>query len=157
MVLNGNIKNFIPKIFSIKCYNNIIIIVMNSDEIKALRQQLNLSQEKFAIILGVSFATVNRWEKGHNRPCGKALYSLNLIKSILEESKVVEVSNLIGSLALNPFSIFMPVDSLRSKRLSEAIDSQTCNKAKPPVSEAKITETLVDLILTLKRRNNNGR
>jgi transcriptional regulator with XRE-family HTH domain len=103
---------------------------MTSDEIKALRQQLNLSQEKFAIILGVSFATVNRWEKGHNQPRGKARSSLNLIKSILEESKLVEVSNLIGNLAFNPLSIFMPVG---------------------------ITETLADLILTLKRRNNNGR
>ncbi|MBM3242134.1 helix-turn-helix domain-containing protein [Candidatus Poribacteria bacterium] len=109
---------------------------MNPNEIKILRQQLNLSQEKFATILGVSFATVNRWEKGHNQPCGKALSSLNLIKSILEESKVVDVSNLIGNLAFNPLSIFMPVGILCSK--------------------ANITEA-IDLILTLKRRTNNGR
>jgi hypothetical protein len=53
-----------------------------------------------------------------------------LVKSILEESKVVEVSNFIGNLAFNPLSIFMPVG---------------------------ITETIADLILTLKRRNKNGR
>ncbi len=34
----------------------------------ALRQQLALSQEDLARQLGVSFATVNRWENGHNIP-----------------------------------------------------------------------------------------
>ena len=33
-----------------------------------LRQQLALSQEDLARQLGVSFATVNRWENGHNIP-----------------------------------------------------------------------------------------
>ncbi len=36
--------------------------------IKALRESMILSQEEFAKYLGVSFATVNRWEKGHHEP-----------------------------------------------------------------------------------------
>ena len=30
-----------------------------------LRNKLVMSQEEFAKLLGVSFASVNRWEKGH--------------------------------------------------------------------------------------------
>lgn len=36
--------------------------------IKALRKSMILSQEEFANYIGVSFATVNRWEKGHHEP-----------------------------------------------------------------------------------------
>ena len=36
--------------------------------IKKLRESMILSQEEFAKYLGVSFATVNRWEKGHHEP-----------------------------------------------------------------------------------------
>lgn len=37
-------------------------------KVKHARTTLKLSQEKFAALLGVSFATVNRWEKGHATP-----------------------------------------------------------------------------------------
>ncbi len=39
-----------------------------ADKVKAVRKQLKLSQEKLAAKLGVSFSTVNRWEKGHSFP-----------------------------------------------------------------------------------------
>jgi transcriptional regulator with XRE-family HTH domain len=41
---------------------------MEREEIRALREQLELTQEVFAQILGVSFATVNRWENGKSEP-----------------------------------------------------------------------------------------
>lgn len=46
---------------------------MNDDQtfpeaIRALRSRLNLSQEQLADRLGVSFATVNRWEAGRSKP-----------------------------------------------------------------------------------------
>lgn len=34
----------------------------------SLRKKLILSQEDFAKLLGVSFASVNRWERGHHEP-----------------------------------------------------------------------------------------
>lgn len=40
----------------------------SSEIIKEIRSYLNLSQSEFAQNLGVSFATVNRWEKGHCEP-----------------------------------------------------------------------------------------
>jgi SNF2 family DNA or RNA helicase len=41
---------------------------MNSAQIKAIRTQLGMTQESFAAALGVSFATVNRWENGKTKP-----------------------------------------------------------------------------------------
>lgn len=38
------------------------------EKVKAARLQLFLSQEKFAKELGVSFATINRWERGLCEP-----------------------------------------------------------------------------------------
>ena len=38
------------------------------DEVKTIRSRLNLSQEELAARLGVSFATVNRWESGKSSP-----------------------------------------------------------------------------------------
>ena len=38
------------------------------DAIILLRQKLLLSQQEFAKMLGVSFASVNRWEQGHHEP-----------------------------------------------------------------------------------------
>ena len=39
-----------------------------ADELKKLRQQRGWSQEDLARNLGVSFATVNRWENGKTKP-----------------------------------------------------------------------------------------
>lgn len=36
--------------------------------IKALREKMTLSQMEFAEVLGVSFASVNRWETGKHEP-----------------------------------------------------------------------------------------
>lgn len=36
--------------------------------IKYIRNELHVSQTELANILGVSFATVNRWENGHFKP-----------------------------------------------------------------------------------------
>ncbi|MEH2293911.1 helix-turn-helix domain-containing protein [Nostoc sp.] len=44
-----------------------------SDLIRELRQQLDISQEKFAAKLGVSLRTVNRWENGSTVPSQMAL------------------------------------------------------------------------------------
>lgn len=39
-----------------------------SKKVKAVRQVLKLSQEELAHKLGVSFATINRWENGSYSP-----------------------------------------------------------------------------------------
>ena len=44
--------------------------------IRTLRQHLGLSQEKFAAQLGVSFQTVNRWERGRTKPSQLAMNAI---------------------------------------------------------------------------------
>lgn len=39
-----------------------------AEKVKQARDILHLSQEKLAAQLGISFSTVNRWEKGHAMP-----------------------------------------------------------------------------------------
>ncbi|MFN6559715.1 MAG: helix-turn-helix domain-containing protein [Nostoc sp. ChiSLP01] len=53
-----------------------------ADLIRELRQQLHLSQKKFAANLGVSLRTVNRWENGSAVPSQMAL---KLIEEMLEK------------------------------------------------------------------------
>jgi transcriptional regulator with XRE-family HTH domain len=43
---------------------------MTADEIRALRVRLGLTQEQMAQRMGVSFATINRWENGKMTPRG---------------------------------------------------------------------------------------
>src|SRR6266496_437526 len=50
--------------------------------IRELRSRLNLSQEQLAQRLGVSFATINRWENGRAEPQGAARLALD---ALLEE------------------------------------------------------------------------
>lgn len=49
---------------------------MGPDDIKRLRKTLGWSQERFARELGVSFCTVNRWERGRTSPSPMALQAL---------------------------------------------------------------------------------
>jgi len=36
--------------------------------VKELREKMLLTQTEFTEVLGVSFGTVNRWERGHHEP-----------------------------------------------------------------------------------------
>ena len=47
-----------------------------SETLRSIRKSLNLSQQAFAKELGVSFATINRWEGGLQRPSPLALQAL---------------------------------------------------------------------------------
>jgi transcriptional regulator with XRE-family HTH domain len=44
--------------------------MLDSGRLSAIRKKLGLSQEQLARLLGVSFASVNRWEGGHSSPTG---------------------------------------------------------------------------------------
>ena len=57
-----------------------------ADKVKAARKKLNISQEKLAVKLGVSFSTVNRWEKGHSFPSYKAQ---SQFESLCKENGIV--------------------------------------------------------------------
>lgn len=53
--------------------------------IKELRDKMTLSQVEFAQLLGVSFASVNRWETGKHEPTIKIKRK---IKSLLREYNI---------------------------------------------------------------------
>jgi transcriptional regulator with XRE-family HTH domain len=44
--------------------------MLDSGRLATIRRKLGLSQEQLARLLGVSFASVNRWEGGHSSPTG---------------------------------------------------------------------------------------
>ena len=52
---------------------------MTPDEIRALREQANLSQAALAHVLGVTTGYISRLERGEKRPTGAALAMLNVI------------------------------------------------------------------------------
>lgn len=56
-----------------------------SDDIKCIRQKCFMSQEAFAKELGVSFATVNRWESGKTKPTYK---TMKLIDNFCKNNKI---------------------------------------------------------------------
>lgn len=49
-----------------------------SEGIRYIRKVSFLSQESFAKELGVSFSTVNRWEKGKSKPNYAAMKKINM-------------------------------------------------------------------------------
>jgi predicted ATPase/DNA-binding CsgD family transcriptional regulator/DNA-binding XRE family transcriptional regulator/TolA-binding protein len=51
--------------------------------LRLLRTQLGLSQEQLARRLGVSFATVNRWESGRSRPSARAALAVAELEAVV--------------------------------------------------------------------------
>lgn len=47
--------------------------MLDSKTLASIRTRLRLTQEQMAHLLGVSFASVNRWEGGHSSPSGPTL------------------------------------------------------------------------------------
>ena len=55
---------------------------MTPEQIKEFRTKLGLSQEAMAHLIGISFATLNRWEKGVTKPRNLAIMRIkDLMKS----------------------------------------------------------------------------
>ena len=64
---------------------------MESKEVRNLRQEMDLSQERFARSLGVSLQTVRRWESGTAKPLPVMNLRLNELKEQLSRSRQVEI------------------------------------------------------------------
>ena len=60
-----------------------------SERVKKVRSQLNLSQEDLAHAIGVSFATVNRWENSKTQPSKLARVSFqNFCSTMKRQGKL---------------------------------------------------------------------
>lgn len=54
--------------------------------VRALRERLDLTQERFAAKLGVTFTSVNRWENARARPSPLALRQIEQLVNDLGEN-----------------------------------------------------------------------
>ncbi len=50
-------------------------------KVKVIRERLGVSQDKFAMILGVSKRTVENWEQGRRHPTGAARSLLRIVEA----------------------------------------------------------------------------
>ncbi len=57
---------------------------MSPNEIKRIREILNLTQQKLADLIGARQHTVARWETGRNMPAGA---NLKALKGLAEKAK----------------------------------------------------------------------
>ena len=70
--------------------------------VKEIRQQLTLSQEDLARQLGVSYATVNRWENGQSMPSKLAKAQLSAFcEKMIERGKLRLSDDLLDSEGLS--------------------------------------------------------
>lgn len=51
----------------------------NSEDIRAMREKLKLSQVVLASVLNISVSTIRKWEQGDKQPSGPSLKLLNLL------------------------------------------------------------------------------
>jgi len=65
--------------------NRLEMQVFDHERIRRLRQELNMTQENFAHEIGVTFATVNRWENGRTTPNKVAQKVLLLLEKKLRK------------------------------------------------------------------------
>lgn len=85
IVVSTNItKSVILKYIEIR---GAVMVNDYADLIKKLRKEMLLSQVEFAELLGVSFASVNRWENGQHEPTIKIKRKL---KALFREYKITE-------------------------------------------------------------------
>ena len=72
------------------------------NDIKMIRHKCLMSQTEFADALGVSFATVNRWESGKSKPNFKTMKLINnfceahgidfdVSKQLMEEEQILYI------------------------------------------------------------------
>ena len=88
---------------------------MTPDAIKELRARLHLTQEAFARILGVSFATVNRWENDKAGPTGdysRVLYTLQQLAANEESGAAIDWTRVGALSAMAAAAGFSPILTL---------------------------------------------
>ena len=49
-------------------------------DVKRIRQELHKTQQEFALMLGISVATLRNWEQGRRRPDGPAKVLLRIVQ-----------------------------------------------------------------------------
>lgn len=68
--------------------------MIHPDRLKKIRLATGLSQERFAHLIGASFASVNRWEQGHSSPTGTVLAVYQALDRALKAK--IDLKRLVG-------------------------------------------------------------
>jgi len=99
-----------------------------SKVVREIRRRLNMSQEELAAKLGVSFATVNRWENEKIRPRGKARKAIfTLIEEIgLKQNDLEKVKDSAGLVKRRPRKLSKN-DVLGTKSMEQMLWSAACS------------------------------
>lgn len=69
-----------------------------------IRSALSMSQEGMARLLGVAFATVNRWENGHSSPTGAVMELYRAMDVALRAGKTAQ--QILGSEPADPGRLY---------------------------------------------------
>ncbi len=65
--------------------------LVGEPDAREIRERYGLSQEKFALLMGISVATLRNWEQGRRRPEGSARVLLRVVEAHPEA--VLDVSS----------------------------------------------------------------
>ncbi len=78
----------------INTFNKHATTQMSPDQIRDLRKSMNLTQQQFAELLGVSFVTLNRWENGKIKPSSMGIAKLQQLAKHgrIEEQAVISAA-----------------------------------------------------------------
>lgn len=89
---------------------------MDARSVKALRQRLELTQQAFASLLGLSFVSVNKWENDGSTPTGLSLVLLQLLESALRSHSPQEVMHAIRAAGGTPLDIVRTLTAMERRK-----------------------------------------
>lgn len=111
--------------------------------IRELRSRLGLSQEKLAAQLRVSFPTVNRWEKGKNRPDNAVRHSIGqFIESLGPDFQDLH-ARLMGGDGAAESAAETPVEPMRRGRRKKVADGNGAPNGNGQVMDNRSMEGLL--------------
>jgi type I restriction enzyme M protein len=111
--------------------------------IRELRSRLGLSQEKLAAQLRVSFPTVNRWEKGKNRPDNAVRHSIGQFIESLGPNFQDLHTRLMGVDGVAEAAAETPVEPMRRGRRKKVADENGAPKGNGQVMDNRSMEGLL--------------
>ena len=122
-------------------------------DVKAIREEIGLTQESFASKLGVSWPTVQRWESGKNKPSKTNLARIKKIEEEIKYKKKV-ARKFDGKKCPSCFGI------VRNNKCQDCGAVKVGNKFVPPEEveerEVKMEEKEGDIKVEEKEEKENG-
>lgn len=85
-------------------------LMLQPSRLAEIRRGLSLSQESMARLLGVSFATVNRWEGGHSAPIGLAAEVYRALDVCLRAG--LRGADILGNVPMEPGRLLQRIFNL---------------------------------------------